>query len=251
MCTVSFIPVKDKIFLTSNRDEKQLRKPALLPAFYYGNGSGLLYPKDATAGGSWISLQQNGHAAVLLNGAFTKHVSQPPYRLSRGIVFLDIIGAARPSYAFTRINLHNIEPFTLIIFENNCLYECRWDGQQKYCRQLQNYRPHIWSSATLYTPEVVAKREEWFIKWLDKNPTPTQEDILQFHQFTGDGDVNNDLVMNRDGKMLTVSVTGIELSKNRGNMHYIDLQTNTHTKQQFTFLPFIPSGLKINHEQPA
>jgi hypothetical protein len=237
MCTVSFIPVKDKFFLTSNRDEKELRKAAFPPAIYWGNGSGLLYPKDAEAGGTWISLQQNGNAAVLLNGAFTKHIAQPPYRLSRGVIFLDIIGAARPCFAFTKINLHNIEPFTIIIFEDNCLFECRWDGVQKYCKQLKNYRPYIWSSATLYEPEVVLKRENWFLQWLNKNPHPTQEDILHFHQFTGDGDTNNDLLMNRDGKMLTVSVTGIELDKYSGRMQYTDLKTNTTTLQQFSFSP--------------
>lgn len=238
MCTVSFIPVKDKIFITSNRDEKILRKVALAPAVYWDNGSGLLYPKDADAGGSWISMHQNGNAAVLLNGAFTKHILQPPYRLSRGIIFLNIIGTSSPAHTFEKFNLDDIEPFTIIIYESNCLYECRWDGQQKYCKQLKNYRPCIWSSATLYEPEVIMKRESWFMQWLNKNPHPTQEDILQFHQFTGDGDINNDLMMNRDGKMLTVSVTGIELDKHAGIMKYIDLKNNTATLKQFFFNPF-------------
>ena len=39
MCTVSFIPVNDNYILTSNRDEKKLRRPAVPPAVYtnYGN----------------------------------------------------------------------------------------------------------------------------------------------------------------------------------------------------------------------
>lgn len=235
MCTVSFIPVKDKFFLTSNRDEKNIRKAASSPAVYWVNGSGLLYPKDADAGGSWVGLHQNGNAAVLLNGAFEKHISQSPYRLSRGIIFLNIIGAERPVVTFTKIDLNNIEPFTSIIFENTCLYECRWDGQKKHCTQLKNYQPYIWSSATLYHKEVVQKREQWFLQWLNKKPDPTQEDILRFHQFTGDGDINNDLMINRDGKMLTVSVTGIELDKYTGKMNYTDLKTNSVTLQQFSF----------------
>jgi hypothetical protein len=235
MCTVTFIPVKDKFFLTSNRDEKILRQPAFPPAVYWVTGGGLLYPKDAEAGGSWIGLHESGHAAVLLNGAFKKHISQPPYRHSRGIIFLEIIAEEKPVLAFTKINLNNIEPFTIIIFENNCLYECRWDGQQKYCVQLKNYRPYIWSSATLYQPEVVQKREKWFMEWLNKIPNPSQDDILQFHQFTGDGDITNNLVMNRDGKMLTVSVTGIELDKYAGKMQYIDLMNNHICLQQLDF----------------
>jgi hypothetical protein len=235
MCTVSFIPVNNTFFITSNRDEKVVRKDALAPAVHCVNGSNLLFPKDAAAGGSWISLNENGNAAVLLNGAFKKHTPQPPYRLSRGIIFLDIIAAANPVQTFLKINLLNIEPFTIIIFENKFLYECRWDGHQKYWLQLKNNYPRIWSSATLYDVVTAQKREQWFTKWLDKNPYPTQEDILQFHQFTGEGDTNNNLLMNRDGKMLTVSVTGIEMDKHQGKMQYINIKNNNSYQQQFSF----------------
>lgn len=235
MCTVSFIPVNNKFFITSNRDENFLREDAIAPTSYFINGSNLLFPKDAAAGGSWISLNENGNAAVLLNGAFEKHICQPPYRLSRGIIFLDIIAGKNPVQTFLKIDLVNIEPFTIIIFENTCLYQCRWDGHQKHWVQLKNNYPCIWSSATLYNAATIKKRERWFTSWLDKNPYPTQEDILQFHQFTGEGDTNNDLLMNRDGKMLTVSVTGIELDQQQGKMHYIDLKNNNIYQQQFSF----------------
>jgi hypothetical protein len=237
MCTVSFIPVNNKFYLTSNRDEKPERKSAYPPTVYCGKGSGLLYPKDATAGGSWICLNENGNAAVLLNGAFKKHIPEGSYRLSRGLIVLEIAAAERPMVSFSRIDLSDIEPFTIILFETGSLYECRWDGRQKHCVQLKNYRPYIWSSATLYDGEVVKKRELWFMKWLNKNPNPTQEDILLFHQFTGDGDINNDLKMNRDGKMLTVSVTGIELENYTGRMTYIDLKNNNTYLQKFSFGP--------------
>jgi uncharacterized protein with NRDE domain len=235
MCTVSFIPVNNTFFITSNRDENFLRKNAIAPAVHCVNGSSLLFPKDAAAGGSWISLHENGNAAVLLNGAFKKHISQPPYRLSRGIIFLDIIAHKNPVQTFLKISLINIAPFTIIIFENNCLYQCRWDGQQKHWEQLKNNYPCIWSSATLYNTAIVKKREQWFTNWLNKNPYPTQEDILQFHQFTGGGDSNNGLVMNRDGKMLTVSVTGIELDTHHGKMQYIDLKNSNSYQHQFFF----------------
>jgi uncharacterized protein with NRDE domain len=235
MCTVSFIPVNNTFFLTSNRDEKILRKTALPPDVYTIKGSKVLYPRDAAAGGTWISLHQNGNAAVLLNGAFTKHIAQPPYRLSRGIIFLDITATANPIQMFLKINLLNIEPFTIIIIENKCLYECRWDGQQKHYAELKNTHPSIWSSATLYDAVTVKKRENWFTNWLTKNPHPTQQDILAFHQFTGEGDTNNDLRMNRDGKMLTVSVTGIELNDSYGKMHYTDFKNGNTYLQQFSF----------------
>lgn len=226
MCTVTFIPVRDNFIITSNRDEKNNRRKAIQPSMYNHNGWNLIYPKDAAAGGTWIAMKESGDAAVLLNGAFIYHASQPPYRKSRGILFLEVLSSDRPAWAFSKIDLLEIEPFTLIIFENKCLYEFRWDGVERYCKQLSNNRPHIWSSATLYDGLIIKKREQWFAKFLNRTPHPTQQDILNFHQFSGDGDSNNDLLMNRDGVYSTVSITSIMLNADRGVMKYHDLKDN-------------------------
>ena len=241
MCTVSFIPVKEKIIITSNRDEKKSRKTASRPQPIVYNGQKLIYPKDADAGGAWIVMKENGDAAVLLNGAFICHTAEPPYRLSRGIVLLDIFATERPSVAFAKINLQDIEPFTLVLLERNCLYEFRWDGGEKYCRQLNVDRAYIWSSATLYDGFVVKKREEWFASFLHDHPVPTQQDILNFHRFKGDGDKRNDLLMTRDGIYETVSISSILLTKGKGNMKYIDMKT--HTTSEIT--------IALLHSSPA
>ncbi|MEP6595953.1 MAG: NRDE family protein, partial [Ginsengibacter sp.] len=224
MCTVTFIPVKDKYFITSNRDEKVFRKAAIPPQVYRINGRRIMFPKDGEAGGSWIALHENGNAAVLLNGAFVKHDPQPAYACSRGLIFLEIIRANMRVKQFMSMNLFMIEPFTIILFDHNDLYECRWDGNKKHFAQLEKYRPYIWSSATLYGEETVKKREGWFAKFLNKNPYPSQADIFNFHKFSGDGDKRNDLLMNRDGVYSTVSVTGIELNDEEGCMQYLDLE---------------------------
>jgi Transport and Golgi organisation 2 len=226
MCTVTFIPVKDKFFITSNRDEKYSRKRAIQPTMYNHNGWNLVYPKDAAAGGTWIALKENGDAAVLLNGAFICHASEPPYRKSRGVLFLEVLSANYPAWTFSKIGLMGIEPFTLILFENHSLYEFRWDGTERYCKQLSVHRPHIWSSATLYDGLVIKKREHWFAKFLNRTPVPTQQDILNFHLFSGDGDSENDLMMEREGIYSTVSITSILLNADRGVMKYHDLKDN-------------------------
>ena len=236
MCTVSFIPEKDKFFITSNRDEKTSRKIAVAPGMLEHNGQKLFFPKDTDAGGSWIVMKENGDAAVLLNGAFICHKAEPPYRMSRGIILLDIASAEKPSIAFTKINLQDIEPFTLVLLENNCLYEFRWDGNEKFCRQLNAGRPYIWSSATLYDGFVVKKRELWFASFLNNHPTPTQQDILNFHHFTGDGDKQNDLLMTRDGVYCTVSITSILLTKDRGCIKYMDLKNNSSSEIKIELL---------------
>src|SRR6266446_1053883 len=124
MCTVSFIRVRDKYFITSNRDEKHSRKPAIPPAIYKFEKGKLIFPKDADAGGSWIALHENGNAAVLLNGAFEKHISRPPYNQSRGKIFLNVISDERPVRQFHNLDLFNIEPFTVIMIDEGNLYEC-------------------------------------------------------------------------------------------------------------------------------
>jgi len=236
MCTVSFIPVRENFFITSNRDEKKTRKQAVPPEVHDVESGKIIFPKDADAGGTWIAMHENGNAAVLLNGAFKKHIPQPPYQLSRGQIFLHVIASEYPVRRFEKLNLDRIEPFTLVIVDRGDLYECRWDGSKKFCRQLRKYRHHIWSSATLYDEEVVRKREHWFASFLNKNPNPTQQDILNFHRFSGEGDKNIDLQMERGQIYSTVSITSILLTADRGSMKYLDLKEETCYERKIEFI---------------
>jgi uncharacterized protein with NRDE domain len=236
MCTVSFIPVRDNFVITSNRDEKTSRKNAIRPKLSVYKGQKLFFPKDGDAGGTWIVMKENGDAAVLLNGAFICHTAGPPYRLSRGIILLDIFSTERPSVTFTKIDLGDIKPFTLVLLENNCLYEFRWDGVEKYCKQLITDRSYIWSSATLYDGFIVKKREQWFASFLNNHPTPTQQDVINFHRFTGDGDKQNDLLMTRDGMYGTVSITSILLTKDRASMKYLDVKKENQSEVNIELL---------------
>ena len=235
MCTVTYIPTNDKYFISSNRDEKHSRSQAIAPVVYEINQKKLIFPKDGDAGGSWIALHENGNAAVLLNGAFEKHIPMPPYRKSRGKIFLNIIADKTPVRYFHQLDLDQIEPFTLVLLEKDSLYECRWDGNKKYYQQLKKHRPHIWSSATLYEKNVVEKREQWFAAFLSQNPHPTQKDILEFHQFTGDGDAQNDLLIEREGVYTTVSITSMLMTQDRGSMKYLDLKDNSVSEKKIEF----------------
>ena len=201
---------------------------------YAGNTGNLLYPKDGDAGGTWIAAHENGNAIVFLNGGFVRHTPQPPYRKSRGLILLDLINAPDPAMAFSLIPLHQIEPFTAVLWSTGQLFECRWDGSKKYMTELPGSQPHIWSSATLYDEEVVEKRKSWFRKWLQQHKHPSPDDILHFHQFTGDGDTHNDLRMNRNGQVFTVSVTLMALTDELTQMHYLDLKNNRAFTGQMT-----------------
>jgi uncharacterized pyridoxamine 5'-phosphate oxidase family protein len=235
MCTVTYIPANEISFITSNRDEKNIRRQAIVPSVYEMNKKKLIFPRDGDAGGSWIALHENGNAAVLLNGAFEKHFPEPPYRLSRGKVFLNIIAGERPVRHFHQMDLCRIEPFTVVLLEKDNLYECRWDGSEKYYRQLKKHRPYIWSSVTLYDQDVIRKREQWFAGFLNNNPRPTQKDILDFHRFTGDGDAANDLLMERSNIYSTVSITSLLITADRGSVKYADLKNNTVYERKIEF----------------
>ncbi len=223
MCTVTFIPLPGKIYLASNRDEKHSRAKALKPAIYPTPSGNMLFPKDPDAGGTWIALHQSGNAVVLLNGGISPHISDPPYHKSRGVVLLELTGTPSPAEAFLMINLNNVEPFTVVMWDHGKLWEGIWDGENKHISRKDERKPHIWSSVTLYDESVKLLREQWFSEWLEKNPDPVMEEIFHFHQFTGEGDSENDLMINRDGELYTVSITGMEISNEKGTMRYLDL----------------------------
>lgn len=234
MCTVTFIPSGDGVFLVSNRDEKHDRSDALPPAAYSFPGGRIIFPKDADAGGTWIAMHENGNAVVLLNGGLEPHQPQPPYRRSRGLILLDVLSDENPVEAFKTISLDGVESFTTVIWFDNRLYEGIWDGAKKYFSEKDCLFPHLWSSVTLYDEVTRARRRKWFDEWLATNKTPGLDDILHFHQFTGDGDTENDLLMNRNGQMFTVSITGMQLAGGKGEMVYLDMKngkrSNFHLK---------------------
>src|SRR5688500_11806628 len=170
MCTVTFIPVNKTVFITHSRDEYNNRSKALAPEKSTIHGTDMIFPKDGKAGGSWAGLNEFGHAAVLLNGAFEKHHPSPPYRKSRGLIFLELLSSRDLLLSFQSMDFHKIEPFTIISWNGTALYELRWDAERKYNLQLDPAKPYMWSSATLYDEQVMAKRVSWFNEWKQKYP---------------------------------------------------------------------------------
>jgi hypothetical protein len=235
MCTVTYIPTKEYTFLTSNRDEKDWRTDAHAPAIYDFASGKIVFPKDGDAGGTWIAAHENSNIVVFLNGGLKAHTPAPPYRKSRGLILLDIIDQPSPLSFFIGMDLNNIEPFTAIILDNNKLFECRWDGSKKHHCEADAHVPHIWSSVTLYDDETIQKRRKWFDDWIAVNKNPSQDDILHFHQFTGDGDTHNDLKMNRNGKVYTVSITSIEIDSSGMKMNYLDLKNGQQYSGQISY----------------
>lgn len=210
MCTVTYLPQNNKGFiLTSNRDEDIARQIALPVTKYVINNKSIYFPKDPNAGGTWIATGSNGFTVCLLNGAFKAHTSSGNYKRSRGLVVLDFFNYTSQYDFIEQYDFSNIEPFTLIFVKhsNNTISICelRWDGKKTHHTNYDASLPHIWSSVTLYSDEVIHQRQNWFNDWVKNNSIFTRDAILMFHHFGGNGDNQNDIVINRPTKK-TVSI---------------------------------------------
>jgi len=223
MCTVSFVHSNDKIIITSNRDEKIFRPNAIAPKNYLINNKKIVFPKDPKAGGTWYAIDENANVVVLLNGADEKHALQLPYRKSRGLIVLDIISADSPLASWTTIDLENIEPFTLILFQDKKLYQLRWNSLEKNTLQLDISKNYVWSSATLYPKDIREKRSEWFYTFLDTKPAINETEMFHFHRYTEESNLQNGLIINRDDLMKTLSITQAVIEKNKVTMGHYDL----------------------------
>lgn len=233
MCTVTYLPLSSKGYIiSSNRDENRQRS-ASEPASLETHDSTLIFPKDPKSGGSWICSDSSGRSVCLLNGAFKKHKHQPPYRKSRGLVVLEVFNYESFTEFLDTYNLEDIEPFTLILRDEDQLRELRWDGEKKHITSLAIDKAHLWASSTLYNDELIQKRREWFNLWLRNTKNYNVEDIMAWHRHTGDGDSENDLVMNRNGMVETISISSILNSMDMKSMTHLDLLNETKTEHRY------------------
>ena len=225
MCTVTFIPVEDKFIITSNRDEHISRPYSCEPKETFINGCKLIFPKDPKAGGTWFAINENGFVGVLLNGAFQKHKTTNNYAMSRGLILLNIMSSIVPSICLNKIKLDNIEPFTLVLFEDNKLFEFRWDGEQKHYTELNKNISHIWSSVTLYTNIIVTQRKTLFTNFINQNKKIESNNIIDFHSYNND-DYQNGFIINRESGLKTFSITQAVLNKDKIVLSHSDLLNN-------------------------
>lgn len=227
MCTVTFLPKSRQDFiLTSNRDEDPSRASQQLSTQEIG-GRKVHFPKDPKAGGTWLATDQDGFTLCLLNGGFEKHKHRPPYRLSRGLMVLDFFKINQVQSFIGNYNFDGIEPFTLVLVDHSSeevqLNQLVWDEERLDHQVFDAQKPHIWSSSTLYPQPVRDERRQWFSEWLEGRNEFYQNDILSFHQFGGKGDAWNDFVMNREGRVQTVSVTSLDKKGDAYHFEHLSL----------------------------
>lgn len=222
MCTVTFLPLTNNNFiLTSNRDEQKERE-TYHPQRYFQDGVEMTFPKDKTAGGTWIGTSSKNRLVCVLNGAYKKHVRKNNYKKSRGVLAKEMLKSANLQQHVAQLDLNNIEPFTMLILDWNkglSLFELVWDETQKHFKKLKN-EPQIWSSSTLYSDEIKMVRKKWFQNWIAENEF-NSEQILAFHH-SEIGDKEQSVLMKRS-TVETVSITSIKKENKTVEILYEDL----------------------------
>ncbi len=213
-----------QVTLTSNRDEHIRRPLAHPPQKVVHNGTTLYYPIDPLTGGTWFCVKETGAVLILLNGASEKHISQPPYLKSRGLILLELAEATNLNQVWSAISLQQIEPFTIVAYLHHTLLQLRWDGREKSLLELDTSVPHLWSSATLYTKEARQMRQLWFADFVQHHHgKPTAEDLFAFHTETKPTDTYNGLIINRNDTMRTQSVTQCIIQQDQFRLSHFDL----------------------------
>ena len=236
MCTVSFVATNDTVIITSNRDEKVIRPSAIPPKKYHINGKDILFPKDPKAGGTWFAVDENSNVLVLLNGAEEKHILKEKYNRSRGLIVLELIGEISPLEMWQTIDLENVEPFTLVLFEDQKLYQLRWNEIEKTTLALDVTKNHIWSSSTLYSAAIREKRANWFNTFLDTKPEVNEAELFNFHRYTEEENTEHGLVINRNDALKTLSITQAVVEKNKVQMSHYDLMKNDSFNHAFIII---------------
>jgi hypothetical protein len=180
MCTVSYLPLaQGQYVLTASRDEHKTRPKALPPQAHALADP--TYPQDPKGGGTWFAAAADGRTATLLNGAFAPYTPADNYRHSRGLVPLAALSYATVAAFIQAYPLEGLAPFTLILVAPQALETLHWTGQTLHHIQPDPGQPHIWSSATLYSPQAQDLRREWLAQWLAAPAPDPAAHLLDFH----------------------------------------------------------------------
>jgi len=177
MCLLSFVNLGTRYTFTSNRDISKYRPSPHKIAEHRVNGKAVFFPMDYK-GGSWF-VYDTDSLMILLNGARRAHLPKEEYRLSRGLILIDLFTHNRGIGYWESIDLIDIEPFTIVFFTaEGSLKELIWDGTRKSINTVDCSKNRLWLSSTLYTDHEKMKSIDRF----NSTSILTDEDVLKFNK---------------------------------------------------------------------
>lgn len=225
MCTVSFTPCNNGLVFTFSRDERSERHTGNFIISEQLPHKKIFFAQDSKAGGSWFAADSVGNVAMLFNGGFVTHVKKQGYAKSRGIILKEIAAAENMLLFFENVPLDEIEPFSVLLLENNQLYRLTWTGVEKNVLSLDNAAAYIFSSSTLYTEKTQLLRRQWFNKYSQQQSFINSQTIFDFHQTCNSHDKENGLVIERAGGCSTLSISQAVICDGQTVLKHLDLRT--------------------------
>lgn len=180
MCIVSiFSEPSGNFILTQNRDESVLRPSSQDFTTREIYNQSFNAPIDLVSKGTWIYDSVN-FVCCILNGEYKKHAHRPPYRMSRGLIILELLKYNSIDQFIKKVELEGIEPFTMIMLNRNTDEKkiLVWDETQKHLEDLSGQKLIVRSSSTLYSESEKETHRRAFETLSDPNP----ETLFQLHE---------------------------------------------------------------------
>lgn len=179
MCIVSlFFEEGGEFILTHNRDESIFRPFSKSTETNERFGQPYTAPLDLVSGGTWIYYSPQ-FAACILNGAYKPHMHTPPYRLSRGLLILELLKYTGLGEFISEVDLNGIEPFTMIMIDklNQDARILVWDETLKHTEDLSGHEIVVRASSPLYT----AKEKEELVEIFKTMKHPEPDELFELH----------------------------------------------------------------------
>jgi uncharacterized protein with NRDE domain len=209
MCVLTYVPYANGRFaLTHNRDESTDRPRAIPPRTFLIDNEAVTYPQDPESRGTWLAHDRQW-VACLLNGGFVGHTRKASYRRSRGTIIPTFFEYRDLHDFLGEFDPYELEPFTLVLYHAGLqsLDQITWDEQVLHLHHLAADQPHIWSSSTLYSPDVKANRVAVFERLLAAQPDA--QAIFDFHRLHQKNDPNEHFFVKIGEKIKTVAIAQV------------------------------------------
>jgi len=224
MCTATCWSGIDGYELFFNRDELKSRATGQPPRIFTGDG-GVRFaaPIDATAGGTWIFVNEGGLTGCLIN-QYPAHALDPgPRRRSRGLLLKDLAGSADPAAAESRLrqtDLSRYEGFLIILVApGQPALSVRWDTFSLTTEaDAGNAQP--FTSSRHESDTVLRSRRRRFSELIRlRNGDPTPDDLRAFHEHHAPASASHSVFMSRHDAE-TVSLAHVVVEPGRVLMEY-------------------------------
>ena len=219
MCVVTYFPSNQGFFFTSNRDENSHRK-TMYPQFYQHQKHNLLYPKDLEKGGTWFAVNKDEKKmACLLNASSLQ--PHPHKKISRGHIPLSCL--SDDQNFLSHDSLLKTAPFKLIIihfYEKTQIEELHWNGKKLLETRIDETKPKIWFSNTLYNQ----KKKQSLTKKFEQDSVifDKWENIINFHKKIALPN-NSPEYLIKNQNIQTVSITSLNSHKKKAKTLYSSL----------------------------